>query len=85
MSEETKVIQIGEILNPELPLPDGTILRIGYTETINTGNFQNIKPLIELEVPIQRGLIKTAIPQIWKVVKGEFDKIVTEVLKSKGL
>ncbi len=79
------VTTIPEVVNPELPCPDGTVLRIGYTETINIGNFQNIKPTIEVEIPIQRTLIKKAINSVWPLVKSEFDKIVKEVLAEKGL
>lgn len=80
-----KIVEIPEVLNPELPVPDGTKVRISFGETIPTVQFGNIRPEVSIEIPTQRRLIKKAIQSGWKLVKEEFDNIVKEVLQSKGL
>lgn len=85
VENKTEVINIANELNPELTPSDGTVVAIGYSETVNTGNYQNFKPEVRIEIPTNRKMIKKTIQKGFELVKSEFDKIVKDILAQKGL
>ena len=56
-----EIVEVADVLNPELPTIDGTKVRISFGETIPTVQFGNIRPEISIEIPTQRKLIRKAI------------------------
>lgn len=77
MSEQ-KYTQVTEVVNPELPVPDGTVISIEYEQVTKTSQFENFRLRIGLQVPTQRKLIKKAIERGWNLIKEEHDRIARE-------